>query len=623
MHAPTLLCGTSCWAADCATNRRPVPERLTLFAGTSFDSFPARLTFRPCRDALVTKTPPAARLDRPRSMWRTPEPWLLVLFGLAIYATRIDALTLRGEEPRRALVAYEMATSGNWFVPTQQGRLFPDRPPLGAWLMALSATICGDWTPAAIRWPTILGVVATSLVLFAYCRRFLTRLGALAAGGIFLTFGQVLQIGRFAECEGLFIFWMASALLGWHAAYADGRRAWRAWLVGYGFAALAGLHKGPQGPIYFAAAVGLNLLVRRDWRFAFSRAHAAGITLFAAIFGCWLVPYFLHTDLTAARNILFHLVAQRIGDDGSLLAHVASFPLEILGCLLPWSLLLVAYGAKSFRAQLGTSREAAIFAAAAVVATFPSVWFAFGAVGRHYMSLYPAFAVLTAIVVDRGLAASSAANIAAGWWKHGSRMAAGVVIAAVAAMLAAQIPGVVAKLPQSWGPRLVQPVGFTALYVVACCAAAAILMKTSRAATPIARARGVAAVAVFLGLSYSGCVVNALAAVSEDTAARVAAAKQQLPQGAKLVSVGELDPLFVFHYREPIEFREVAPSSREIAPGECFAFNAPVEGDWLPFDWELLTVVSCERNRKADPLRVVYVGRRTSVELADTPRLRR
>ncbi len=577
--------------------------------------------------------PPASR------GFRLPlEPFVVLLVGAAIYAARIDALTLRGEEPRRALVAHEMATSGRWFVPTQQGLLFADRPPLGAWLMAASARLCGEWSPAAVRLPTILGVIATGLILYGYARRFTSGPAAVAAACIYFTFGQVLQLGRFAECEGLFVALMAASLLGWHAAYADGRPL-RAWLVGYTFAALAGLVKGPQGPVYFATAVGAYLIVvRRDPRCLFSRAHAAGLVCFALTFGAWLIPFWLQTDVAAVHRILFGLVTTRLGDDGSLARHIASYPLMIAGALLPWSPLLLRYASRSFRRELGPARDAALFCAVAVGATFPSVWFAFGAVSRHFMSMYPCFAVLAAIVVDRSTFASGAAAASAevrrgvGFWRHFARTLSGVAAACAIVVALGSMPLPASLLPGEWSARLAQPLPLAIAY---CLVAGALAAMLAMAAKQIRHDAGdsstsgrtgdrsklvlriVGGVTVFLGFSYTGLVVNSLAGVAENTAASVARAKSQMPADARLVSLGELDPLFLFHFREPIELRSPADFTSTVPPGAYFALNGPAPP--LPFEWDAVATVSCERNRKAAPLRVVEIGRRRPASAMAAP----
>ena len=104
-----------------------------------------------------------------------------------------------GEESRWASAAREMIATGDWIVPRQQGTVFPERPPLGSWAMALVALVHGDVDLVAIRLPSALATLALVLLIYLYARRWVGRLGSLAAAAIYATFGQVMQIGARAN----------------------------------------------------------------------------------------------------------------------------------------------------------------------------------------------------------------------------------------------------------------------------------------------------------------------------------------------------------------------------------------------------------------------------------------
>src|SRR5690348_13841365 len=95
------------------------------------------------------------------------EPFVLVLFILGAYFSRISDPPLVGEEPRWACGAEEMLRTGDWIVPRQQGRVFPERPPLGSWSMALVAAARGTRVDVlAIRLPSLIAVLGTSLIVY-------------------------------------------------------------------------------------------------------------------------------------------------------------------------------------------------------------------------------------------------------------------------------------------------------------------------------------------------------------------------------------------------------------------------------------------------------------------------
>src|SRR5438132_692595 len=83
-----------------------------------------------------------------------------------------------------------------------------------------------------------------------------------------------LELGRMGETDALFTAFVSGSLLIWHWCYVRGAPARLTWCLGYLFAALGTLTKGPQAPVYFAGVVAAYLIWTRQWRFAFTRAHA-------------------------------------------------------------------------------------------------------------------------------------------------------------------------------------------------------------------------------------------------------------------------------------------------------------------------------------------------------------
>src|SRR6185295_15832308 len=113
-------------------------------------------------------------------------------------------------------VAREMLATGDWIVPRQQGRVFPERPPMTMWMIAIAGWLRGDVDPIAIRLPSAIAVVLTSLLVYGYTRGFGSNVAATAAALAYATMGQVLQIGRQGESEALFELLVAASLLFWH-----------------------------------------------------------------------------------------------------------------------------------------------------------------------------------------------------------------------------------------------------------------------------------------------------------------------------------------------------------------------------------------------------------------------
>jgi len=251
----------------------------------------------------------------------------LIVVGIsAIYGARLSRQPLVGEETRWATGAREMLATGDWIVPRQQGRVFPERPPMTMWMMAIGGWLRGDVDPIAIRLPSVIAVVLASVLIFGYTRSFASIGAASIAAIAYATMGQVLQIGRQGESESLFALLVSASLLIWHLGYT---RQWRpvvVWSLGFALAALAALVKGPQAPVYFGAITTMYLAIRRDWRYLLSWQTAAGASVFAVILAAWQIPFYLTTDWPTVVATWSGLAADRF-HLGGVLKHAVTYPL--------------------------------------------------------------------------------------------------------------------------------------------------------------------------------------------------------------------------------------------------------------------------------------------------------
>jgi 4-amino-4-deoxy-L-arabinose transferase-like glycosyltransferase len=530
----------------------------------------------------------------------------LLLLVLGIHGTRLTALAIRGEESRRGRIAWEMRQTGDWVVPRQQGEPFLSRPPLGNWLIALAGLVRGDCDLIAVRLPSVLATLLTTLLVYGYGRTFLPRLGACAAGAAYATMAQVMELGRLAETEAVFTLFVSASLLVWHWGYSRRWRAGWTWMAGYSLAALATLTKGPQAPVYFAAVVGLYLLARNR-PYLFSWSHLLGILVFLGIVGAWQVPFYRVMGWRGVRQIWSGDAALRflILDAAFVSKHLVTYPLEILCCTLPWSLLLGFYLRRSFGHAIGEARGPVRYLALCLVVTFPTCWLVPGAQSRYFMPLYPVLALLVGLVVQRCMEAEAGAPLREAW--RGWLTLVALILFAAGLMLVGagylHFPAI-APLNQAT-PRT--------LIVALTAGAVAVLAWVSRNRShPAWGQRTVMALAAWLGLTNTGLVLDILARKSENAAPAIARLKEQLPRHQRLVSFGPVSHLFAFLYHDPIPMMpwptEADDLGRETA---YFCFDRmgamPVR---IPFAWEEVAVISCDRYRTQIPQYVVVVGRR-------------
>ncbi|HEX4412259.1 MAG TPA: glycosyltransferase family 39 protein, partial [Lacipirellulaceae bacterium] len=469
----------------------------------------------------------------------------VILLGVSlIYGARLTVEPLVGEETRWATAAREMLSTGDWVVPRQQGQVFAERPPLTTWLMAIGGWMRGDVDPIAARLPSVIAVVLTSLLIFGYTRAFASVTTALIAALVYATGGQVLQIGRLGESEAVFTLFVGGSLLVWHLGYARNWRPVVVWTLGFSFAALAAMVKGPQAPIYFVAITGAYLVVVRDWKYLLSWQPFAGGLAFVAIIAAWQIPFYRATDWQAVLATWAGLAGDRIHLRG-VLAHSVSYPLETFGCLLPWSPMLTVLALRDVREWLREKRNVSTFIITALVVAYPTVWLASGARGRYFMPLYPLVAVLIGLLIEYCSHAVRGSAARRMW--QGFLLLWTLVIGGCAALVGGN-----ALLPSNWALDFSQPRWFVLVASAVAGAALYAIVSVYKSGQPAQPLRVVLSIAGVAGLGATGLMLNYYAVLWSDPTSSVSELAAHLPEGAQLVSLTEIEHRFAYYYGAPI-----------------------------------------------------------------------
>ncbi len=117
------------------------------------------------------------------------------------------------DEPRYALVAKEMADSGQWLFPTRGGHLYADKPPLFFWTIAAVYRLTGDMRLSFLL-PSLLASLLTLGLVYDLARRLWTRrVGWYAAAALLVSVQFALQ-ARLAQIDALLTFWVTLGLYG-------------------------------------------------------------------------------------------------------------------------------------------------------------------------------------------------------------------------------------------------------------------------------------------------------------------------------------------------------------------------------------------------------------------------
>ncbi len=548
-------------------------------------------------------------LQQRGAWWRERELAIALFLGVLTYCVRLDALPLFGEEPRRALIAREMVESGDWLVPGTQRQFLPSRPPLQNWMIAILGLVTGSFDIWSARIPSVVFTFATAVLIYGYLRQQTGRLGSSSAAISYLTMTLVMEFGRSAETEAVFSLFVACSLLLWHWGWIKKWSPSRMWMVGYFFAALGMLTKGLQAPFYFVGATWLFLVATGDWRLIFTRAQLAGIALFVAIVGVWQVPFMWYRGLSDTWYIYFGDVFARFveRDWRPFFEHLVLFPLEVFFVrLMPWSLILLAYGYRPVRESLGVQRQTVFFLAVCIAFSFVSVWLPTGSKARYYMPLFPCFALLIGIAIDR-IAQLQRDQTPVNLWGGYVKLMTYLMLGSAAVIAEVSL----------WQPnlRIALPVMGAIAYAIASTLLAWVAWKSLKVSSDRAMFRGVVSIAAFLALVQISLIVTVQQRRCEDIAGHVAEVKQLIPADTQLVSLGPVHHAFVYFYETPIPIvtMPITTPSEEI---EYFCLHTyGCDPPDLPFEWKEVAVVSCDRFKSRSTAKDrIFVGRRVPVE---------
>jgi len=343
-------------------------------------------------------------------------------------ATAVVVLTNLGgpplwdeDEPKNAGCSVAMLASGDWVVPTFNGRLRPEKPPLANWIQAAGFACCGVNETGA-RVGSALLTIGTALVTAATAGRLFPHLPlvGLWAGLALGTCVWSAVAGRSATPDAVLGFCTTLAL--WIAAGGLVPTPTRPGRLSRGRAAAVGialgmamLAKGPVGLVLPVAALGLAAwwqdgISARSLRQAYAAAGAAcgrlrpGLIVAAAVAvaGPWYAVVAWRTDGTWLHEFFgVHNLARAARPLEGHGGPVWYYLVVLAAGFFPWSIVAAVTAARAVRG-LWRPAEAA---ASRLLVTWVVVWVgAFSGAGTklpgYVWPAYPAIAVLTAVFLE-------------------------------------------------------------------------------------------------------------------------------------------------------------------------------------------------------------------------------
>ncbi|WP_042010581.1 ArnT family glycosyltransferase [Aeromonas fluvialis] len=216
--------------------------------------------------------------------------WLL-LIALAVLGI---GLGLRdpwpADEPRFALVAKEMVESGQWLFPMRGGEIYPDKPPMFMWGIAIGYLLTGS-IKVAFLLPSLLAGLLTLVLVWDLGRRLWTPQVGFLAGLLLLFTVQFTLQAKTAQIDALVTFFITLGLYSF-IRFLLCHGGWRWYWLGWFAAGLGIITKGVGLlallvliPAIWTHWDKIRTASRSDWL----KGLAGPLCMLLAI-GLWLVP---------------------------------------------------------------------------------------------------------------------------------------------------------------------------------------------------------------------------------------------------------------------------------------------------------------------------------------------
>lgn len=366
---------------------------------------------------------------------------IAALLWAAIFLPGLGDPELKGEEGRRILPAREMLRTGEWVVPFSEGKPYSRKPPMINWAIAASFRLTGVENEWSARLPSVLAVLAGSLVLLWAGRPLAGDSGSLVAAISFLACVAQVDKGRLAEIEALYVALTAVALALWLRLWQREASPWLTYTIPWLFLGLAMLTKGPLHLLFFYGI--LTAILRdagrqREW---FRLPHLAGIMLMTAVFLPWAVLNArrvaeLEPGAARAQAVWLQQLTERLDPSAIQWGDYVLVPFQGVLNFAPWCLFLLLFWRRITPwSQAEPGRRGSIMRGLkwGMLVTFLAVSLIPEARPRFTMPLFGAAAILCGWIVSRAWETHRTAM--AKWWGNGNR-----VLAAVAGLAALLLP---------------------------------------------------------------------------------------------------------------------------------------------------------------------------------------
>lgn len=275
---------------------------------------------------------------------------LCILLLIPALLVNLGLLAVLEDEAIRALVALEMWYGGDYIAPTINGTPYYNKPPLYNWIILLSYTLCGQANEFSLRLPTVIFTLMYGVLVYHLYREDMGKLGAASIALLTLTCGRIFFYDSFLGLIDMcFSMCMFSLMIG---TYLLARKEqWtKMFVFAYTLAAVGFMLKTLPAIVFLALSLLLICIYEKQFKQFFRLGHFIGIGVFLLIVGSYYVAYSVDHDIVALFTKMLTESSDRTVVKFGIwktIAHLFTFPFELIFHFLPWTILVIYLTSKS------------------------------------------------------------------------------------------------------------------------------------------------------------------------------------------------------------------------------------------------------------------------------------
>jgi 4-amino-4-deoxy-L-arabinose transferase-like glycosyltransferase len=321
------------------------------------------------------------------------------------------------DEPRFALVAKEMVTSGQWLIPMRGGEIYPDKPPVFMWGIALFYVLTGSLSVAMLL-PNAIASLITLTVTYRLSRALADERTAMLSMLLVLLSPQCLIQAKFAQIDALVACFIWVGIYGFirHFCIAE---SWRCYFIAWGAMGLGIITKGVGFlPIFILVPLSFLAFKKQLPTTRWKKRALLGPLIMLSVVLVWLGPVLYlgayQQDPKIQQylsNILLKQTAQRYANAWHHIEPWYYYIFEVIPLFWFPVLVVLVFKSKNIKRVLNDNPA---YLALTVWAILVVAFFSFspGKRGVYVLPALPAVAMISGLLLSRSGISKAIGNFA-------------------------------------------------------------------------------------------------------------------------------------------------------------------------------------------------------------------